>query len=113
MSTRDPRYTLFEAEGIDGGTRLFLRRSDRDIVELRKVVDQTAGREALILVDRIPYDISKYLHDIWDSDRRVRDVTLTPPPIWDYPSAFGPSLTVIELRKIPNSFADNSLLKLL
>lgn len=113
MTERNPHYVLFETSGFDGRTRLFLRRPDRRIEELRKVVDQTAGREAFVFVDRIPFDISRYLHDIYESDRRVRDVTLTPTPIWNYPSRFSPDFPVVELRKIPGSFANNSLLKLL
>lgn len=46
MTMRDTRYVLFETSGFDGGTRLFLRCPDERIAELRKVVDQTAGREA-------------------------------------------------------------------
>ena len=109
------KYKLFEVgDPADGGRRFLYNCENDHIAELSKIVDETAGREAIILNRSIPYDVRRRLFGFCTDDYMVDHDALAPSPIWNYHSLErDPDYSVVELRKLPDSFIKNSLFRLL
>lgn len=106
MFIKGQKYALYEVGTAEGSKRRFLFHPDGRINELRRVFDQTVGREAIVLKADVPYGIGERLLDI-NNFVRSRDCTaIMPPPIWDYSLAHNSELTVVELHRIPDLFAE-------
>lgn len=87
MKDRMGRYKLLEVGDPAGGGRRFLYNCENDhIAELSKVVDETAGREAIVLNRSIPYDVRRRLFGFCTDDYMVDHDALAPSPIWNYHS---------------------------
>ena len=107
MFIKGQKYVLYEVGAVEGGEQRFLFHPDGRINELRRVFDQTVGREAIVLKENVPYEIRERPLDI-NSFIRSRDcTTIMPPPIWDYSLAHDPELTVVELHRISDLFAES------
>lgn len=111
MLTMGQKYKLYEAGEPSEGGRLFLYHPEGRIVELRKVIDQATGREAIILEGAVDYSISEQLIDFDAIERKIDGSAAMPTPIWDYSLASNSKLTVVELRRIPDLFVEKGLMR--
>ncbi|GEM_PF-6618010 len=108
VKTQSQYYTLYETADNNGVKRRFLCQYEGDVFEVRRVFDQSTGREAFILDPNVAPTIRKHLDVIGKSDFNHDWILGMPDPIWERMLEDSPKIKAVEFRRITNLFPEHS-----